>query len=173
MKKCFLFLIVFSILHLTACGFSSSGMIHSRLAQLNNATAEKMAQNQMDEIQSAIDAQDNEKVKTLFAPAVKDTTVLDDGISTLISLFHNQINSVERSGGSESEENNYGDKIATYAYHFLIDTKAQDYVLIIFGCTDDYRSSDNIGMTKILVMPSSWEECPDEVGDTGIFIYTE
>ena len=70
MKKCFLFLIVFSILHLTACGFSSSGMIHSRLAELNNATAEKMAQNQMDEIQSAIDAQDNEKVKTLFAPAV-------------------------------------------------------------------------------------------------------
>ena len=68
MKKCFLFLIVFSILHLTACGFSSSGMIHSRLAELNNATAEKMAQNQMDEIQSAIDAQDNEKVKTLFAP---------------------------------------------------------------------------------------------------------
>lgn len=173
MKKSFAGLIIFSILHLTGCGLVPSGMLSSRLNELNNSRAEKMAHDQLDEIQRAIDTQDKEAIKTLFAPVVKDTVDLDDGIVQLIQLFHNQIDAVEQLGGSEHDSNNYGDVIATYNYNFSVGTEKMEYTLVIFGCNEDYRSSDNVGMTKILIWPAAWESPPEEVGDTGIYIYEQ
>lgn len=174
MKKYFsVLLMIVNLFFLTACNFLSSDMIHSRLKELTDAKAVNMAQNQMDEIRLAIDSQNHEKIITLFSPAVKDDATVEKGISQLISLFYKQIDDVERLGGAEESSNDYGNAIATYIYDFSITTHKMDYILQISGCTDDYRSSDNIGMTRIVVRPSSMKSNPDEVGDTGIYIYAE
>lgn len=171
-KKLFAAFMIFGVLHLTGCGLGASGMLSSRLNELNNSRAEKMVHDQLDEIQRAIDTHDKEAIKALFAPVVKDNMDLDDGIAQLIQLFHNRIDAVEQLGGSESDSNNYGDIIATYAYNFSVSTKKTNYELVICGCNEDYRSSDNVGMTQILVWPAR-ESRPEGVGDTGIYIYEQ
>lgn len=173
MKKFFLFLITLSSFLFTACSPLSHSMIHSRLDELNNSQAEKLAQNQLDAIRSAINAKDTEAIKTLFAPTVEDNINLDEGISQLISLLYNRIDLVEQLGGNEHDSNNYGDIISTYTYDFSVTTEEMDYVLSISGCNEDYRSSDNVGMTRIVVRPSSLKQYPDEIGDMGIYIYEQ
>ncbi len=90
-----------------------------------------------------------------------------------IDLFCNNAVSVERLGGSESEENNYGALTRSYSYSFSVKTEHAEYLLILAGYTDDADNAQNIGVSHVVVMPPAWETYPEEADGTGIFVYTD
>ena len=158
---------------LTACGFTTNDMINSRLNRLNNSQTENIAREQVDNLLLAVDKQDIDGIKAIFSTTAQDNGISDEAEQQLIDLFHKKVVSVERLGGGETEENHYGELTRNYSYAFSIQTEHTEYLLILAGYTDDANNPQNVGVSHVVIIPSSWETYPDEADGTGIFVYTE
>lgn len=161
------------LLPLTACAFTSDGLISSRLNQLNNSQTDDMATEQVENLLLLADQKNIDGIKEIFSVTAQNNGISNEAVQQLIDLFYDRAVSVERLGGSESSENNYGDLTQSYSYSFSVKTEHSEYILILAGYTDDANNAQNMGVSRVVVMPPSWETYPDEADGTGIFVYTE
>lgn len=165
--------VVLSLFPLTACGLTSEGIINSRLNRLNNSQTENIAEEQVENLLSLADQNDNDGIKKIFSITAQNNGISSEAVQQLIDLFCGKVVSVERLGGDESEENNYGELTKSYSYSFSVKTDCAEYLLIVGGYTDDANNAQNIGVSHVVIMPTSWETYPDEADGTGVFVYTE
>lgn len=164
------------LLPLTACGFTANGMLQNRLDRLNASQTEDIAQKQADELLSLADLRDTNGITALFSAAARNNGISAESMQQFIDLFCDNVVSIERLGGSESEENNYGALTRSYSYSFSVKTEHTEYLLILAGYTDDADNAQNIGVSHVVVMPrawDAWEAYPEEADGTGIFVYTD
>ena len=165
--------VVLSLFSLTACGLTSDGMINSRLNRLNNSQTEDIAEEQVENLLSLADQNNIDGIKKIFSITAQNKGISSEAVQQMIDLFCEKVVSVERLGGDESEENNYGELTKNYSYSFSVKTDYSEYLLILAGYTDDANNAQNIGVSHVVIMPPSWETYPDEADGTGIFVYTE
>lgn len=165
--------VVLSLFLLTACGLTADGMIHSRLNRLNNSQTEDIAEEQVESLLLLADQNNIDGIKEIFSITAQNSGISNAAVQQMIDLFCKKVVSVERLGGGESEENNYGELTKSYSYSFSVKTECSEYLLILAGYTDDANNAQNIGVSHVVIMPHSWESYPDEADGTGVFIYTE
>ena len=118
------------LLPLTACAFTSDGLISSRLNQLNNSQTDDMATEQAENLLLLADQKNIDGIKEIFSVTAQNNGISNEAVQQLIDLFYDRAVSVERLGGSESSENNYGDLTQSYSYSFSVKTEHSEYILI-------------------------------------------
>ena len=99
-------------------------------------------------------------IKEIFSITAQNSGISNAAVQQMIDLFCKKVVSVERLGGGESEENNYGELTKSYSYSFSVKTECSEYLLILAGYTDDANNAQNIGVSHVVIMPharsSNW-----------------
>lgn len=120
-----------------------------------------------------IEKNENEKIKELFSPIVKeDASDLDDKIKDMCEFVNGEYRSITNLGLGTSASYDYGEEIKTLSMFYIIETSSNGYYFSLLWRIKDDCEEKNVGIWSLYLEEKINEEppTPREQWENGIHI---
>ncbi|OPX41874.1 hypothetical protein CLHUN_42510 [Ruminiclostridium hungatei] len=119
---------------------------------------DKISDMRFQNIATALENKDKEKLKNMFSPGVlKEAKDIDSNIEYLMNFFKGEIKSKEGSN-NVSGSNDYGEKTSELNCMYIVTTDVDKYLVFFVDELEDTKNPDNVGLYMLQIIKESDRE---------------
>lgn len=157
---CLLFVILLTLIITCGCRLKNDGstpsnpLMQHHLKLLNSFDEAAYATAYFENIISAIEQKDSDKLKELFSENIQETNYdLEEDIEYLFGFVEGEITYKSEIHGPTTEtEVNYGEKHSFISCYFNVSTEQDEYIIFMKICNIDDSDDKNVGLQMLQII---------------------